>query len=75
MTVGLYYYGLRDTNATYAMSFFNLIPMVTFVFSTIVGYSILIINWTYCSRCEISTSIITKATCQYFVFNGCSIEN
>ncbi|XP_030933861.1 WAT1-related protein At1g44800-like isoform X1 [Quercus lobata] len=37
MTVGLYYYGLRDTNTTYAMSFFNLIPMVTFVFSTIVG--------------------------------------
>ena len=44
MTVGLYYYGLRDTNATYAMSFFNLIPMVTFVFSVITGYSILIIN-------------------------------
>ena len=44
MALGLFYYGLRDTNATYAISFLNLIPMVTFVFSIITGYSILIIN-------------------------------
>ena len=44
MALGLFYYGLRDTNATYAISFLNLIPMVTFVFSIITGYCILIIN-------------------------------
>ncbi|KAF7149361.1 hypothetical protein RHSIM_Rhsim03G0217300 [Rhododendron simsii] len=37
MAMGLFYYGLRDTTATYATNFLNLIPIVTFVFSTIVG--------------------------------------
>ncbi|CAM8983270.1 unnamed protein product [Rhodiola kirilowii] len=31
--MGLYYYGLRDTNATYATNFLNLIPAVTFAIS------------------------------------------
>ncbi|KAK1361046.1 hypothetical protein POM88_045520 [Heracleum sosnowskyi] len=35
MAMGLYYYGLRDTTATYATNFLNLIPIVTFIFSTI----------------------------------------
>uniref|UniRef100_A0A2N9E4G4 WAT1-related protein n=1 Tax=Fagus sylvatica TaxID=28930 RepID=A0A2N9E4G4_FAGSY len=35
MAMGLFYYGLRDTNATYATNFLNLIPIFTFVFSTI----------------------------------------
>ncbi|KAL5805383.1 hypothetical protein ACOSQ3_032183 [Xanthoceras sorbifolium] len=32
---GLYYYGLRDTTATYSISFLNLIPIFTFIFSII----------------------------------------
>ncbi len=62
MAMGLFYYGLRDTNATYATNFLNLIPIFTFVFSTILRYNILIIKCTYCSRYEIPTSILTKAT-------------
>ncbi|XP_057470191.1 WAT1-related protein At5g64700-like [Actinidia eriantha] len=37
MAMGLFYYGLRDTTATYATNFLNLIPIVTFIFSTIAG--------------------------------------
>ncbi|KAL7230148.1 hypothetical protein ACSBR2_008640 [Camellia fascicularis] len=37
MAMGLFYYGLRDTTATYATNFLNLIPVATFVFSIIVG--------------------------------------
>ncbi|XP_021725715.1 WAT1-related protein At1g09380-like [Chenopodium quinoa] len=33
--MGLFYYGLRDTTATYATNFLNLIPVVTFIFSLI----------------------------------------
>ncbi|KAL5738861.1 hypothetical protein ACOSP7_031622 [Xanthoceras sorbifolium] len=33
--MGLYYYGLRDTTATYAIVFLNLVPIFTFIFSTI----------------------------------------
>ncbi|KAK4570972.1 hypothetical protein RGQ29_029722 [Quercus rubra] len=44
MALGLFYYGLRDTNATYAISFLNLIPMVTFVFSIITGIEKLGLN-------------------------------
>ncbi|GMN44272.1 hypothetical protein TIFTF001_013472 [Ficus carica] len=35
--MGMFYYGLRDTTATYATNFLNLIPIVTFVFSIITG--------------------------------------
>ncbi|XP_022945778.1 WAT1-related protein At1g43650-like [Cucurbita moschata] len=35
--MGLYYYGLRDTTATYATNFLNLIPVLTFVISSILG--------------------------------------
>ncbi|KAL7003742.1 hypothetical protein U1Q18_004890 [Sarracenia purpurea var. burkii] len=37
MAMGFYYYGLRDTTATYATNFLNLIPIVTFGFCTIFG--------------------------------------
>ncbi|RWR80868.1 WAT1-related-like protein isoform X2 [Cinnamomum micranthum f. kanehirae] len=37
MALGLYYYGLRYTTATYASTFLNLVPIVTFVFSTVLG--------------------------------------
>ncbi|KAF5960259.1 hypothetical protein HYC85_001468 [Camellia sinensis] len=37
MAMGLFYYGLRDTTATYATNFLNLIPVATFVFSIIAG--------------------------------------
>ncbi|KAH7538346.1 WAT1-related protein At1g43650 [Ziziphus jujuba] len=33
--MSLYYYGLRDTTATYATNYLNLIPIVTFVLSTV----------------------------------------
>ncbi|XP_060180452.1 WAT1-related protein At1g09380-like [Lycium barbarum] len=35
LAMGLSFYGLRDTTATYAINFLNLIPIVTFVLSTI----------------------------------------
>ncbi|PQM41283.1 WAT1-related protein [Prunus yedoensis var. nudiflora] len=34
-TMGLFYYGLRDTTPTYATNFLNLIPIATFVLSII----------------------------------------
>ncbi|MCD7461378.1 hypothetical protein HAX54_046005 [Datura stramonium] len=37
VAMGLFYYGLKDTTATYASNFLNLIPIVTFVFSTVLG--------------------------------------
>ncbi|KAJ0100831.1 hypothetical protein Patl1_05545 [Pistacia atlantica] len=37
--MGLYYYGLRDTTATYAINYLNLLPVVTFVLSTILRFS------------------------------------
>ncbi|KAB2054472.1 hypothetical protein ES319_A12G256400v1 [Gossypium barbadense] len=33
MAMGLFYYGLRNTTATYSTNFLNIIPIVTFVFS------------------------------------------
>ncbi|EXB94721.1 Auxin-induced protein 5NG4 [Morus notabilis] len=33
--MGMFYYGLRDTTATYATNFLNLIPIVTFILSII----------------------------------------
>lgn len=39
MAIGLYYYGLRQTSATYASTFSNLVPVVTFLFSTVLGYA------------------------------------
>ncbi|XP_057527167.1 WAT1-related protein At5g64700-like [Amaranthus tricolor] len=35
MGMGMFYYGLKDTTATYATNFLNLIPSVTFIFSII----------------------------------------
>ncbi|PRQ60609.1 putative EamA domain-containing protein [Rosa chinensis] len=35
--MALFYYGLRDTTATYAANFLNLIPIATFLLSTITG--------------------------------------
>ncbi|XP_006347641.2 WAT1-related protein At5g64700-like [Solanum tuberosum] len=35
MAMGLFYYGLKETSATYATNFLNLIPIVTFIFSTV----------------------------------------
>src|SRR4051812_36109052 len=33
--LSLYYYGLRDTTASYAVIFLNIIPLVTFIISLI----------------------------------------
>lgn len=41
MAMGLFYYGLRDTTATYATNFLNLIPIVTFIFSTVLRYEVI----------------------------------
>ncbi|CAA0816438.1 WAT1-related protein [Striga hermonthica] len=35
MAMGLFYYGLKDTSATYATNFLNLIPVITFIFAII----------------------------------------
>ncbi|KAF7830816.1 putative calcium-binding protein [Senna tora] len=35
MAMGLFYYGLRDTSATYSINFLNLIPIFTFLVSII----------------------------------------
>ncbi|KAL6508249.1 hypothetical protein OROHE_021791 [Orobanche hederae] len=35
MAMGLFYYGLKATSATYATNFLNLIPVITFLFATI----------------------------------------
>ncbi|XP_015069165.1 WAT1-related protein At5g64700-like [Solanum pennellii] len=35
MAMGFFYYGLKETSATYATNFLNLVPIVTFIFSTV----------------------------------------
>ncbi|OIW02510.1 hypothetical protein TanjilG_12824 [Lupinus angustifolius] len=37
MALGLFYYGLRDTSATYSVNFLNLVPICTFLVSIICG--------------------------------------
>ncbi|GMP70768.1 hypothetical protein CsSME_00029477 [Camellia sinensis var. sinensis] len=37
ITMVFFYYGLRDTTASYAVNFLNLVPIVTFLFSIIAG--------------------------------------
>ncbi|KAJ8446392.1 hypothetical protein Cgig2_019285 [Carnegiea gigantea] len=44
MAMGMFYYGLRDTTATYATNFLNLIPIVTFIFSIILRMDRLNLN-------------------------------
>ncbi|XP_030460315.1 WAT1-related protein At5g64700-like [Syzygium oleosum] len=44
LTMGLYYYGLRDTTATYATNFLNVTPIVTFIFSVILRVESLRLN-------------------------------
>jgi len=36
--MGLFYYGLRDTSATYSVNFLSLVPISTFIFSIICRY-------------------------------------
>ncbi|KAK7353467.1 hypothetical protein VNO80_18914 [Phaseolus coccineus] len=35
LAMGLFYYGLRDTSATYSVNFLSLVPITTFIFSII----------------------------------------
>ncbi|XP_071926326.1 WAT1-related protein At5g64700-like [Coffea arabica] len=44
MAMGLFYYGLGDTTATYTTNFLNLIPIVTFLLSTILRIEELRLN-------------------------------
>ncbi|GJR41698.1 WAT1-related protein [Tanacetum coccineum] len=47
MATGLFYFGLRDTTATYASNFLNLIPITTFIFSTLLRIEKLELHTTY----------------------------
>ncbi|GJX01374.1 WAT1-related protein [Tanacetum coccineum] len=47
MATGLFYFGLRDTTATYATNFLNLIPITTFIFSTLLRIEKLELHTTY----------------------------
>jgi drug/metabolite transporter (DMT)-like permease len=38
--MGLYYYGLRTTNAAYSAIFLNLVLIVTFIIAILLRYSI-----------------------------------
>lgn len=38
MALGLYYFGLKHTSATFASNFLNLIPIATFILSVAFGY-------------------------------------
>ena len=38
MAQGLFYYGLRDTSATYSITFLNLVPIITFFTSILLRY-------------------------------------
>ncbi|KAL3524492.1 hypothetical protein ACH5RR_017326 [Cinchona calisaya] len=57
MAMGLFYYGLRDTTATYATNFLNLIPIVTFLFSTILRIEKLRLN-TKASKMKVMGAIL-----------------
>ncbi|XP_058732864.1 WAT1-related protein At5g64700-like [Vicia villosa] len=52
MAIGLFYYGLRDTSATYAVNFLNMIPIFTFLISIIVRMEDLNIRtWSGITKC------------------------
>ncbi|XP_012844593.1 PREDICTED: WAT1-related protein At2g37460-like [Erythranthe guttata] len=44
MAMGLFYYGLKETTATYATNFTNIVPILTFLFSTILRYYVKLFN-------------------------------
>ncbi|KAL5073098.1 hypothetical protein RYX36_012082, partial [Vicia faba] len=52
MAIGLFYYGLRDTSATYSVNFLNLIPIFTFLISIIIRTENLNIRtWSGIAKC------------------------
>ncbi|XP_058762277.1 WAT1-related protein At5g64700-like [Vicia villosa] len=52
MSLGLFYFGLRDTTATYSVNFLNLIPICTFLISIIVRIENLRIEtWSGKAKC------------------------
>ncbi|XP_042395952.1 WAT1-related protein At5g64700-like [Zingiber officinale] len=44
MAMGLYYYALEYTSASYAVNYLNLIPIVTFIIAVIIGFERLELN-------------------------------
>ncbi|KAJ7959470.1 WAT1-related protein [Quillaja saponaria] len=60
LALGLYYYGLRDTSATYSTNFPNLIPIITFVASTIFRMEKLRLK-TWAGRVKTSGAILCVA--------------
>ncbi|RAL38811.1 hypothetical protein DM860_013492 [Cuscuta australis] len=72
IAIGFFYYGLRDTTATYATNFINLIPIVTFVFSITIRVEklrlnakdgkIMVMGATLCLVGALSTAMYTGKT-------------
>ncbi|KAF0907481.1 hypothetical protein E2562_017410 [Oryza meyeriana var. granulata] len=52
-SMGLNYYDLRATNATYTINFLNLIPVVTFIIAIILWY---IVEIFYTRTCDVLLS-------------------
>ncbi|RVW68132.1 WAT1-related protein [Vitis vinifera] len=57
MAVGLFYYGVRDTTATFASNMINLVPVITFAFSTVFGIEKLLLK-TKAGKMKIAGTII-----------------
>ncbi|OWM79697.1 WAT1-related protein At1g43650-like [Punica granatum] len=58
--MSLYYYGLRDTTATYAVNFLNLIPIITFIFAIIARVEALRLH-TWAGRVKIIGAVLCVA--------------
>jgi len=67
----LYYYGIRDTSATYALNFLNLIPICTFLTAILCRY---LTSITYISKL---TCHINKFLGYYFFYKkfGFPLQN
>ncbi|PKI63286.1 hypothetical protein CRG98_016277 [Punica granatum] len=58
--MSLYYYGLRDTTATYAVSVLNLIPIITFIFAIIARVEALRLH-TWAGRAKMIGAVLCVA--------------
>lgn len=67
MAMGLFYYGLKDTSATYATNLLNLIPIVTFLFSTILRY--LLYQWKIANSELSYFNLILINFCKFRIFS------
>ncbi|KAG8085286.1 hypothetical protein GUJ93_ZPchr0010g7489 [Zizania palustris] len=58
LATGLYYYGLHDTNAAYAVNFLNLVPIVTFVIAVLLRVEKLV-TATWAGRMKIVGTVMS----------------